>query len=49
MELTLTLLEAGVLLVDHVQLAPPFNKLAVFAAFFDRRPDFHARNVYLYL
>jgi hypothetical protein len=37
----LTLLEAGVLLVDNEQLALASDDLAVRAAFFDCRSDFH--------
>ena len=38
---TLTLLEAGVLLVDHVQLALATHDLAIRAALLDGRSDFH--------
>jgi hypothetical protein len=40
-ELSLTLLESGVLFVDHVQPALPAYDLAIVAAFLDGCPYFH--------
>ena len=41
MELTLTLLEAGVFLVDNVELAVATHNLAIDATLFDGGLNFH--------
>ena len=41
LQLTLTLLEAGILFVNHVELAFATHNLAVYTSFFDRCPYFH--------
>ena len=47
--LTLALLEAGILLVDDIQLPLPSHDLTIGAAFFNRCTYFHNNNYYLYL
>ena len=46
---TLALLEAGVLLVDHIQLAFPAYDLAIVAALLDGCPYFHVLLFFLSL
>ena len=47
MKLTLTLLEAGILLVDHVQLALPSHNLTIGAAFLNGCANFHVSIIYI--